>query len=48
LILAMEAAGMATGFQHNLVAVVVAASVAVIATRFLPGRSAASRSQAAA
>ncbi|HSJ52278.1 MAG TPA: DHA2 family efflux MFS transporter permease subunit [Anaerolineae bacterium] len=48
LILAMEAAGMATGFQHNLLAVVIAAGVAVIATRLLPGRLAATGSQATA
>jgi len=46
LILAMEAAGMAAGFQHNLLAVVIAAGVAVIATRLLPGRLAAIGSQA--
>lgn len=38
LILAMEAAGMAAGFQQDLVVVVIAAAVAVLAARFLPGR----------
>lgn len=48
LILSMEAAGMAAGFQHNVLVVLVAASVAVLATRLLPGRLAAASTRAPA
>jgi hypothetical protein len=48
LILSMEVAGMAAGFQHNVLVVLIAASVAVVATRLLPGRLAAAGSRAPA
>ena len=38
LILQMEAAGMATGFRNDLVALVVVAALAVLLAQGLPGR----------